>query len=221
MNTDDGRNDVYEVPWERVKKFTENAKATSGPNTGQSDSQGWNNYWRSEFKETIDGSVLDKAGFNSLSSEKVKSASIEYIYGTRSFQSVVWEEVKAQWSNPMNVAMAFTAFAHGMVGAVEGTTNGISQSINPGKQGKHMIGHNNYTSGKSILITDAQGLLKDFHSRNVTLIQGIDAVKTRVNFGKTIGNYVDPQTGVSTPTTNGIVITSKTGAHIVPAKPSN
>jgi RHS repeat-associated protein len=221
INTNDGRNDVYEVPDDKLKEFTENAKASSGQNTGQSDSKGWNDYWRSEFKQTISEDVLNKAGFNSLSSENVKSAAIEYLYGSRSYGSFVFQEVKAQWSNPVNAAMGLTAFAHGMIGIVEGTTNGISQSINQGKQGKHMVGHNNYVPGKSILTSNAQSLLNDFHSRNVTSMQGIDGVKTRVNFGKTIGNYVDPQTGVSTPTTNGIVINSKTGVHIVPARPSN
>ncbi|WP_082452363.1 polymorphic toxin type 50 domain-containing protein [Franconibacter pulveris] len=42
----------------------------------------------------------------------------------------------------------------------------------------------------------------------------------RFKYGQNIGNYIDPQTGVSIPTTNGIVHYGKNGVHIVPARPS-
>jgi RHS repeat-associated protein len=96
-------------------------------------------------------------------------------------------------------------------------TSGISKIIDAGKQGKHIVGHNNYMPGKSILTENAQGLLDAFHSGNVISSQLINAVKTRVNFGKTIGYYI--KDGVSIPTTNGIIINSKNGVHIVPSAP--
>ena len=43
--------------------------------------------------------------------------------------------------------------------------------------------------------------------------------KERVDFGRTIGNYVDPVTGAKYPTTVGIIHYSKSGTHIVPARP--
>jgi putative RNase toxin 50 of polymorphic toxin system len=43
--------------------------------------------------------------------------------------------------------------------------------------------------------------------------------KERIDFGKVIGNYVDGSTGVSTPTTKGILAYSKTGIHVIPARP--
>ncbi|MFU0933431.1 polymorphic toxin type 50 domain-containing protein [Kluyvera cryocrescens] len=39
------------------------------------------------------------------------------------------------------------------------------------------------------------------------------------DFGKPIGNFVDRNTGLSVPTTKGIVHYGKDGAHIVPARP--
>ncbi|EKN3850468.1 polymorphic toxin type 50 domain-containing protein, partial [Yersinia enterocolitica] len=33
----------------------------------------------------------------------------------------------------------------------------------------------------------------------------IPGSKERINYGQVIGNYIDPQTGISTPTTKGIV----------------
>ncbi|HEY9886512.1 MAG TPA: polymorphic toxin type 50 domain-containing protein [Vampirovibrionales bacterium] len=43
--------------------------------------------------------------------------------------------------------------------------------------------------------------------------------KERVNFGQNIGNYVDENTGLSYPSTKGIIIYSKTGVHIYPIRP--
>uniref|UniRef100_UPI00313BCF3C polymorphic toxin type 50 domain-containing protein n=1 Tax=Yersinia enterocolitica TaxID=630 RepID=UPI00313BCF3C len=48
---------------------------------------------------------------------------------------------------------------------------------------------------------------------------GIPGSKERINYGQVIGNYIDPQTGISTPTTKGIVHYGKNGVHIVPARP--
>jgi len=94
---------------------------------------------------------------------------------------------------------------------------GVSEIIDIGKQGKHIVGHNNYTVGRSVLTEDAQGLLDAFHSGNVTSSQTINAVKTRVDFGRVIGDFV--KDGVPAPTTNGIIINAKNGVHIVPSAP--
>ncbi|WP_410493598.1 DUF6443 domain-containing protein [Chryseobacterium sp. JV274] len=98
-----------------------------------------------------------------------------------------------------------------------GNAAGIHKLINIGKQGKHIIGHNNYIVGKSILKEDAQLLLDAFHSGNIKSSRIINEAKVSVDFGKTIGDYV--KDGVASPTTIGTVINSKTGVHIVPANP--
>jgi len=103
--------------------------------------------------------------------------------------------------------------------AVEAETSNISKVVNAGKQGKHIVGHNNYQVGKSILSENAQGLLDAFHSGKINTSQVINEVKTRVDFGKVIGTYINPQTGEALSTTKGIIINSKTGVHIVPAAP--
>ncbi|MEN0056668.1 MAG: DUF6443 domain-containing protein [Mucilaginibacter sp.] len=106
-------------------------------------------------------------------------------------------------------------------GQTENTSNNSEEKpyINIAKQGKHIEGHNNYIEGKSILTSEAQTLLDNYHSGNVRSIQRIDDVKTRVDFGEGIGYYIDPVTKIPQATTKGIIITSKTGAHIVPARP--
>ncbi|HDL7854593.1 TPA: hypothetical protein PXP93_004231 [Yersinia enterocolitica] len=50
----------------------------------------------------------------------------------------------------------------------------------------------------------------------------IPGSKERINYGQVIRNYIDPQTGISTPTTKGIVHYGKNSVHIVhivPARP--
>ncbi len=81
------------------------------------------------------------------------------------------------------------------------------------------MGHNNYKVGKSVLKVDAQQLLDKFHAGEIVNAQTINSSKIRVNFGKIIGNFVDINTGQSIPTTNTMIIISKTGVHIVPIRP--
>ena len=91
-------------------------------------------------------------------------------------------------------------------------------TINPAKQGKHIIGHNNYMEGRSVFygsINEAQKLVNNFTGTGTR----IGTNKERINFNQVIGQYVDPTTGVAVDTSVGIIHYSKSGTHIVPAKP--
>ena len=68
---------------------------------------------------------------------------------------------------------------------------------------------------KSIFYGDnktAQELLDKFAGKGQLLPNG---KKERVDFGKTIGNYYDRNTGEYLDTTNGLIHYGKDGAHIV------
>lgn len=96
--------------------------------------------------------------------------------------------------------------------------DGFPKGINEGKQGKHIPGHNNYTPGKSeltISLPEANALVKANSGKGTP----IGSNKERIDFGKIIGNYVDPVTGRKQPTTVGIIHYSKSGTHIIPARP--
>lgn len=95
----------------------------------------------------------------------------------------------------------------------------ISKTINFNKQGKHIIGHTNYQKGKSILTENPHRLLNNFHSNEILSVEPINNIKTRVDFGKVIGIHKNLETGIESPTTKGIIINSKSGAHIVPSNP--
>lgn len=92
------------------------------------------------------------------------------------------------------------------------------KTINVGKQGKHIPGHNNYQKGKSSLtisMAQAESLVQSFSG----LGDKINNNKERVDFGTIIGNYRDPTTGEIMPTSVGIIHYSQSGTHIVPARP--
>ncbi|MBU9424448.1 hypothetical protein KTE97_18725 [Burkholderia gladioli] len=100
---------------------------------------------------------------------------------------------------------------------------GDTPVIDAGKQGKHQPDHNNFIPGRSELsYPDPQKLVDDYAGTGQpanNVAPGQPGYRERVNFGKVIGNYVDPVTGEKMPTTNGIVHYSKDGVHIVPGRP--
>ncbi|WP_233593105.1 polymorphic toxin type 50 domain-containing protein, partial [Candidatus Pantoea deserta] len=101
-------------------------------------------------------------------------------------------------------------------------------SINKVQQNKHVLGTNEYKIAseaglnKSIITVPAQSLLPKLGTGQQVgnLPVGSPGSKERINYGQNIGNYIDPQTGVSALTTNGIVHYGKNSVHIVPARPS-
>ncbi|WP_298866272.1 polymorphic toxin type 50 domain-containing protein [uncultured Gimesia sp.] len=101
--------------------------------------------------------------------------------------------------------------------------NGLSDPppIHEGQQGKHIIGHNNYIPGRSILRVAAEGLRKYAATGKSLRSTPIPKPGSRelVDFGKIIGDHVDPAIGITTPTQWGIFIYSKTGIHIIPVRP--
>ncbi|WP_338509851.1 hemagglutinin repeat-containing protein [Burkholderia gladioli] len=102
---------------------------------------------------------------------------------------------------------------------------GDTPVIDAGKQGKHQPDHNNFIPGRSELsYPDPQKLVDDYAGTGQpanNVAPGQPGYRERVNFGKVIGNYVDPVTGEKMPTTNGIVHYSKDGVHIVPGRPND
>lgn len=87
-------------------------------------------------------------------------------------------------------------------------------------QEKHFPGHNSYIPGRSILTSDPRKLAKSAGSgvQVGDMPVGTPGSKERINFGASIGTYIDGA-GVATSTSNGIIHYSKDGIHIVPARP--
>ena len=96
----------------------------------------------------------------------------------------------------------------------------MPKNVHIGRQGKHIIGHNNYKPEKfkSIFtgsMEDAKKLIDKYSGTGKRL----GDKRERVNFNQVIGKYVDPKTGKTYNTTIGTIHHSKDGAHIVPEKP--
>ena len=99
------------------------------------------------------------------------------------------------------------------------------KKIHEGKQGKHIVGHNNY-DGKSYLAegVDPQELVDAYHGTGDYKITSPNKnwVKKEFVFGKdTMGFVVDEVTGEITPTRYFSIHYSKNGTHIVPRKEPN
>jgi RHS repeat-associated protein len=127
INTNDGRDDVYVVPWNRIQEFKENIYWTN--KTLSTDFTDWNDYWRGEFKQVISEATLKRKGYYSLHGEEAKAALAKFlITGDLSdYDSFVWAEVHGQWNDPVLVATAVLMFAHGMVGVVGNAPTAISR----------------------------------------------------------------------------------------------
>jgi hypothetical protein len=72
----------------------------------------------------------------------------------------------------------------GKFGSIKDFKDAISKVIHWGKQGKHILGHNNLRPGASILKENAQDLLDAFHEGRIVGSEVVNDVKTRVDFGK-------------------------------------
>ncbi|WP_413381428.1 polymorphic toxin type 50 domain-containing protein [Alkalihalobacillus sp. 1P02AB] len=92
--------------------------------------------------------------------------------------------------------------------------------INAQKQNRHIQGTKEYTSGKSIFngtVVKATRLLRSHGGKGRVVNK--DNNRESVNFNENIGLYRSPGSDAVAPTTVGTIHYSKTGAHIVPARP--
>lgn len=93
------------------------------------------------------------------------------------------------------------------------------------KQGKHIKGHKNYIpeSNKSIFIHNNPQKLINTHAgkgqKMAGNIPGKPGYKELVDFGESIGYFVDKKTGKTISTTWGSIHYAKDGVHIVPRRP--
>lgn len=95
------------------------------------------------------------------------------------------------------------------------------KNIHLGKQGKHILGHNNYIQGRSYLtisIEEAEQLIKRYASTGTFELQRNGEVKNRelIECNKNIGININNQTGELTETNRFYIHYSKDGVHIVP-----
>ncbi|MFC9695026.1 polymorphic toxin type 50 domain-containing protein [Kribbella sp. NPDC056951] len=96
------------------------------------------------------------------------------------------------------------------------------KAVHEGKQGKHILGHNNFKTGKSELSEDASQLISRGFGRGRQVGDkppGTAGYKEKVTYDQNIGTSV-AENGTRTPTNSGIIhYNGKGEAHIVPAMP--
>lgn len=100
----------------------------------------------------------------------------------------------------------------------------IPTQIHKGRQGKHILGNNNYTPGKSYLfgtLGDAQALIDQYHGTGVLKAIGESNRwngREVITADHDIGININPTTGEEQATNRGTIHYAKGGAHIVPAQ---
>ena len=99
-----------------------------------------------------------------------------------------------------------------------GISRAVAIKLHEGKQGKHQVEHRNFQEGRSVL-TIALQILQDLLNEKAGTGQPVGDHKERIDFGVVIGFHVNRETGEKRETTRGIVTYSKSGAHVVPARP--
>ena len=106
------------------------------------------------------------------------------------------------------------------------TLNGFLIKLDVERQNRHMPGRNAYemarTNGnvRSIIFRDANGLQKLLEEKAGSG-EFIGTNKEKVDFGQTIGQYVDADGRTKRETRIGIIHYTSEGAYIVPARPGN
>ena len=90
------------------------------------------------------------------------------------------------------------------------------------QQGKHIPGHRNFQPGKSeFTYPNPQELLNEYSGKGTLRGSAESGWKETVDFGKIIGDWVDPATKTRVPTTRGTILYNSDGqAHIVPSNPN-
>ncbi|KDE69825.1 hypothetical protein FUSO6_05495 [Fusobacterium necrophorum DAB] len=113
----------------------------------------------------------------------------------------------------------------GTEGVVEDTTTNKTQpgkaQLHEGKQGKHVVGHNNYIEGRSeVNMETARNILNDFQNTGEKIERDEKIIKEIVDTqGKYIGIYINEKGERSVTSRFTIHYDSKGTAHIVPANP--
>lgn len=109
-----------------------------------------------------------------------------------------------------------------MGGGSSGYGNGSGSNItkiNANKQARHDKSSKKYIKGRSYT-TIHKSTIQMFVGDNIGTAQRIGNNKYRVRSKQTIGIYIDKR-GIEHPTTNAIIVTSKTGSHIYPSRPDD
>lgn len=120
INTNDGRDDIYVVPWNQMADFVHNINLweIDQNNPGVLNSQQWNNYWRGAFTQLISDEGMKRGafGFEGLSDELKQ----EWIYARITGKSKdQWQFNRdyavSLWKDPVVVVGSLLAFTDAVI----------------------------------------------------------------------------------------------------------
>ncbi|XHR93269.1 DUF6443 domain-containing protein [Mucilaginibacter sp. UC70_90] len=121
LNTNDGRNDIYKVPWNMYTLFMNSVNNAGGYGSGPSDvdSKKWNDYWRNSLPQVASETQLNIAGYGYLRSEDARDAQAKYL--TTGNSSDYYDFLTAQrndWGDPASNIIGIFTLLSGIVDMV-------------------------------------------------------------------------------------------------------
>jgi RHS repeat-associated protein len=216
INTNDGRNDVFVVPWNKLKKFKENAD-NALPEI--SNSTGWNDYWRSQSTLLVPGSLVDMVHSADAVQKLIKYAITE---STEDLFDYVFEEIEAQWKTPELVVGGISAGIGGSsILTMSRVRRSISRQLRTEKQlAEHTLGGKRL-QGNSYLNTtsDAKKVINAAHSGEASILgTNVSQNRVYVQYNGVTGYYNN--NGIIIPT-NKFLIKGGKSASVVPVHPNS
>ncbi|MDW3211920.1 MAG: DUF6443 domain-containing protein [Reichenbachiella sp.] len=167
-----------------------------------------------------------RSGFNPWNGQRVDPVTGVERLAAKSAPGIGASRSKAPAELPRvttNTSSAHSGLQQGLRTGIESDLAGKnitvqSLKMNMGAQGKHIVGHNNFISGKSILTVSPKGLLNKLNTGQFEVLRS-SGNKVLVDFGRPIGVYVQPGTTTGVMTNFGWVHIGNNGIHVVPTRP--
>lgn len=182
--------------------------------------ENWNTLEDRE-KGTFSGRIIGKYGVDIFAGMGIKKG-LRYYQNLKKANGVMtYESMKCSQANKQLIQ----ATAKERAALREQIVKEANLKVASGKQGNHVVGHNNYIpdSNRSILEhPHPEILVKKYAGTGIKdskIIPGTPGYKEIVNFKEFIGYHVNRKTGAKTPTTWGKIHYATDGIHIVPTFP--
>lgn len=172
-------------------------------------------------KGALSGRIIGKYGVDIFAGMGIKKG-LRYYQNLKKANSVMtYETMKFSEANKKLIKIT----AKERAAIREKIVKEANLKVASGKQGKHVIGHNNYNIDRNRSIFEhphPETLVKNYAGtglKDSKKTPGTPGYKEIVNFKEFIGYNVDENTGIKTRTTWGKIHYAKDGIHIVPTLP--
>lgn len=178
--------------------------------------------WYKKYVEGKPEAEAQEKAIKNASSDRKQFRKYQEILGKENLKSFVQFQ-KMKYNEPEKWKKLYTDYMDAKL-QQRIRSDEYNKQIEEGKQGKHIIGHNNYTEGRSYLtvsVEEAQELVNKYAGTGKIQRdrQNVWNNKETVDVGKDVGVWISKDGTYQLPTGSLTIHYSKKGTHIVPAMP--